>query len=65
MKSSTLPAENVQAILDVMAELPQRFIWKWESDTLPAQRKNLYVSKWLPQADILGENINSPITNLL
>lgn len=46
--------KQIQAILDTMAALPQRFIWKWESDTLLADKNKLYVGKWLPQVDILG-----------
>lgn len=27
---------------------------KWESDTMPGQPQNVFISKWLPQDDILA-----------
>lgn len=54
VKISSLSEARVQAILGAMSALPQRFIWKWESQTLLADKKKLYVAKWLPQVDILG-----------
>lgn len=55
VKSSTMPAEKVKDVLDVMSQLPQRFIWKWEMKTVLMDKNKLYVSEWLPQIDILGE----------
>ena len=46
--------EKVKAFLDAFAELPQRVLWKWETDSLPGQPKNVMLGKWLPQNDILG-----------
>ncbi|CAG9583267.1 unnamed protein product [Danaus chrysippus] len=54
VKSSTMPADKLNAVLGAMAELPQRFIWKWETDVVLLDKKKLYVSSWLPQVDILG-----------
>jgi glucuronosyltransferase len=54
LKSSNMSPEKVKAFLDAFAELPQRFLWKWETDSLPGQPKNVMLGKWLPQNDILG-----------
>lgn len=29
---------------------------KWESDSMDGQPKNVYISKWLPQDDVLAHN---------
>ncbi|CAH0625489.1 unnamed protein product [Chrysodeixis includens] len=54
VKPSTLPAEKVKAVLNVMKQLPQRFIWKWDDQTLMMDKNKLYTSDWLPQVDILA-----------
>ncbi|KAI5644504.1 UDP-glucoronosyl and UDP-glucosyl transferase domain-containing protein [Phthorimaea operculella] len=54
MKTSSLPADKVEAILGAMDEFPHKFIWKWEDNTLKYDKNKLYVSSWLPQVDILG-----------
>lgn len=54
LKAATIPKEKIETILSALAELPQRFIWKWEEKSLPGDPKNIYISKWLPQNDILG-----------
>lgn len=51
---SSLSPERVQTILDVMAQLPQRFIWKWSNKTVAVAQDKLYTGSWLPQIDILG-----------
>ncbi|NP_001274756.1 UDP-glucuronosyltransferase 2B14-like precursor [Bombyx mori] len=54
IKSSTMTTDKVEAILEVMKRMPQRFIWKWEDKSLIVDKNKLYVSHWLPQVDILG-----------
>ncbi|XP_059045118.1 uncharacterized protein LOC131840922 [Achroia grisella] len=54
VKSSSMTEEQIKVITSAMAELPQRFIWKWESNAVLAHKNKLYVSKWLPQVDILA-----------
>jgi glucuronosyltransferase len=54
VRSDKMSPEKVKAFLDAFSELPQRVLWKWESDTLPGQPKNVKLGKWLPQNDILG-----------
>ncbi|XP_037293501.1 UDP-glucosyltransferase 2-like [Manduca sexta] len=54
LKASTTPRDKVEAIISAVSELPQRVIWKWDEKTLPGIPKNILVSKWLPQNDILA-----------
>ncbi|XP_068631749.1 uncharacterized protein [Battus philenor] len=56
IKSTTLPPEKREAILEAVKELPQRFIWKWGDNTLLVDKNKLYLSDWLPQVDILGHH---------
>ncbi|XP_047539339.1 UDP-glucosyltransferase 2-like [Vanessa atalanta] len=50
---SLLPAEKIKAIAKVFSELPYDVLWKWDQDTLPGQSKNIKISKWFPQTDVL------------
>ncbi|PSN57998.1 hypothetical protein C0J52_08095 [Blattella germanica] len=54
IRSDKLSQEKLKAFLGAFAELPQRVLWKFESDVLPNQPKNVMVRKWLPQNDILA-----------
>lgn len=53
IKAETMPAEKRDAIVKAMKRLKQRVIWKWENDSLANKPDNMYISKWLPQRDIL------------
>lgn len=46
-------------MLTALAELPYNVLWKWETDHLPGQPKNVMTKKWLPQQDILGRSIRN------
>lgn len=59
-RSDNLPEEKRSAILQAFSELPQKILWKWESDILPGQPKNVKIGKWLPQQDILGNSLMFP-----
>ncbi|CAG4945780.1 unnamed protein product [Parnassius apollo] len=54
LRAASIPKDKLQTILDALAKLPQRVIWKWEAKSLPGKPKNIFLSKWLPQNDILG-----------
>lgn len=54
-KSSEIPKDYLKVFLKVFAEVKQRVIWKWDDDSLPGKSNNVMISKWLPQADILGK----------
>ncbi|XP_050677454.1 UDP-glycosyltransferase UGT5-like [Leptidea sinapis] len=53
LQGSSIKKEYFRAILDVVSELPQRVVWKWDKK-LPQNITNIYSSKWLPQNDILS-----------
>lgn len=55
IKANSIPKDKLDAILGAISELPQRFIWKLNNKTLPGNPKNVLLSKWLPQNDILGK----------
>ncbi|CAH2098406.1 unnamed protein product [Euphydryas editha] len=50
---SLLPPERIQVMTKVLSELPYDVLWKWDKDTLPGQSKNIKISKWFPQNDLL------------
>jgi glucuronosyltransferase len=54
VRSDHLPEVKRLAFLEAFSELPQKVLWKWESDVLPGQPSNMKLGKWLPQQDILG-----------
>lgn len=55
LRSDSLSYEKMQALLEAFSELPQRILWKFESENLPGQPPNVRTGKWLPQSDILGQ----------
>jgi glucuronosyltransferase len=57
VRSDLLPEEKRLAFLEAFSELPQKVLWKWESDVLPGQPSNVKLGKWMPQQDILGESV--------
>ncbi|XP_069693293.1 UDP-glucosyltransferase 2-like isoform X1 [Periplaneta americana] len=64
LRSDTLTLRKRQALLDAFAELPQRILWKFESENIPGIPPNVKISKWLPQSDILAHpNIRMFITH--
>ena len=56
--SSNMPPEKRNMFIEAFSELPQKVLWKWESDTLPGKPPNVRVQKWLPQQDVLGNISN-------
>jgi glucuronosyltransferase len=52
-----MPEEKRRVFTEAYSELPQKILWKWESDILPSQPPNVKIEKWLPQQDILGNMI--------
>lgn len=55
LRATSTPKDKLEAIIGAISELPQRVIWKWEEKTLPGNPKNIFLSNWLPQNDILGK----------
>ncbi|XP_050522156.1 UDP-glucosyltransferase 2-like isoform X2 [Daktulosphaira vitifoliae] len=49
-----LPTNIQNGFKEGFAELPQKVLWKYESDTpMTGQPKNVFTRKWLPQYDII------------
>lgn len=63
LRSSDLSPNTLNAILKVLGQLKQKVLWKFEAD-LPQKSDNVYISKWLKQADILAHpNVKLFITH--
>ncbi|XP_015608813.1 2-hydroxyacylsphingosine 1-beta-galactosyltransferase isoform X2 [Cephus cinctus] len=52
-KSKFLPNETKEMFLQIFSKLPQRVLWKFESD-LHGKSDNIFISKWLPQQTVLS-----------
>ncbi|CAB3377025.1 Hypothetical predicted protein [Cloeon dipterum] len=64
LRSDLMPAEKIREILAAFAKIPQRVLWKWESDELAKRLENVKTAKWLPQQDILAHpNVKVFITH--
>ncbi|XP_075985856.1 uncharacterized protein LOC142982985 [Anticarsia gemmatalis] len=48
-----LPAQIIQTLVNTFSKLPYDVLWKWSKDELPGRTKNIRISKWLPQSDLL------------
>ncbi|KAK5639992.1 hypothetical protein RI129_010803 [Pyrocoelia pectoralis] len=53
IKSKDIPEELRMKILETFAELPYTVLWKFEAENLPNKPNNVFISKWLPQQDVL------------
>ncbi|KPJ13398.1 Ecdysteroid UDP-glucosyltransferase [Papilio machaon] len=53
VKPSNLPSDKLQVIINVFSRLPYDVLWKWDDEELPGRTKNIKISKWLPQSDLL------------
>jgi glucuronosyltransferase len=54
LKGSDMPEEKRKLFLNVFSKLKQKVLWKWETEMMPDLPKNVKLSKWLPQQDVLG-----------
>ena len=53
--SKHMPRKHVNTFLKTFAKLPQKVIWKWDSEDQPENvPSNVLLFKWLPQQDLLG-----------
>ncbi|XP_041983855.1 UDP-glucosyltransferase 2-like [Aricia agestis] len=50
---SALPSDKVKILLETLSKLPYDVLMKWDTEEIPIKAKNIKVSKWLPQSDIL------------
>ncbi|XP_059470472.1 UDP-glycosyltransferase UGT5-like [Neocloeon triangulifer] len=64
LRGTWFPERQRKAFIEAFAELPQRVLWKWESDSIPDQSKNVKVYPWMPQQEILAHpNVKVFITH--
>ncbi len=51
-----MPKEAKKIFLSSFSKLKQRVVWKWETETMGDIKipKNVKLSKWLPQQDVLA-----------
>lgn len=64
IKGEMMSEQKRKIFVNVFSKLKQRVLWKWESETMPDLPKNVKLSKWLPQQDLLGhEKIKMFITH--
>lgn len=54
VKSKDLSPEVLHTFLTVFGNLTLRVVWKFEADNLPNKPDNVFISKWLPQSDLLA-----------
>ncbi|TMW48127.1 hypothetical protein DOY81_006800 [Sarcophaga bullata] len=54
VKSKDFPPNTLKMICEVFASLPVKVLWKFEDSVLPGKPKNVYISSWFPQPDILA-----------
>ncbi|PNF23957.1 hypothetical protein B7P43_G10050 [Cryptotermes secundus] len=54
VRSETMTEEKKQAFMSTFAELPQRVLWKWETNAMSEVPKNVKLVKWLPQQEVLA-----------
>ncbi|XP_046972581.1 UDP-glycosyltransferase UGT5-like [Vanessa cardui] len=53
VKPSMFPPEKLKVFTHVFSRLPYDVLWKWDNEELPGRPKNVRISKWLPQSDLL------------
>lgn len=64
IKSTQLPLNVQNALLNTFSKLKQKILWKWESQHLPEKPDNVFISDWFPQEDILAHpNVKLFITH--
>lgn len=56
MLSKDLPQEQKMILLDTFSELPFKFLWKYEDESLNNLPKNVKIAKWIPQQDVLSKS---------
>lgn len=54
VKGSEIRSDKRKIIMETFAELPYSILWKFEEDHIENKSRNVKISKWLPQQDILG-----------
>jgi len=53
LKPDQMPQEKLEIFVDAFKNLDMQVIWKWDAE-VPNLSKNVMISSWLPQQDLLG-----------
>lgn len=53
VKADTMTDEIRESMLQAFGSFKEKFLWKWENETIPNKPKNVYIQKWLQQREIL------------
>lgn len=56
LPSSAMSPQKRAIFVNVFSRLKQKVIWKYESNDIPDLQKNILLSKYLPQQDLLGHD---------
>lgn len=54
LNSSDIPPIKLNALVKAFSKLKQNILWKFENSSLSGLPRNVKISKWLPQDDILA-----------
>ncbi|KAK5642052.1 hypothetical protein RI129_008219 [Pyrocoelia pectoralis] len=54
LRSKDLPADKRRAILNSFSKLKENVLWKWENESMSDLPRNVKLSKWVPQNDVLA-----------
>lgn len=54
VQASEMDESFVNVFLNTFKSLPYNVLWKWETDTMKNKPDNVFIHKWLPQADLLA-----------
>ncbi|XP_021696236.1 UDP-glucuronosyltransferase 2B1 [Aedes aegypti] len=64
LKSSDMPQDKLDAILNVFRSMKQRIVWKYEDESIKGLPSNVLIKSWMPQNDILAHrNVKVFITH--
>lgn len=59
IRMEELPISIQTGIKEGFAELPQKILWKFESNKpMINQPRNVFTRKWFPQYDVISKNIH-------
>ncbi|KAJ8948050.1 hypothetical protein NQ314_008476, partial [Rhamnusium bicolor] len=63
VQSKELSSSTLNAVIDILKEIPFKILWKFEADDLPGKPVNVKIIKWAPQEQVLSHpNIKLFIT---
>ncbi len=55
VKADTMTVEIRESMLQAFGTFKEKFLWKWENETLQNKPENVHIRKWLQQREILCE----------